>query len=224
MLGRRDRQLKIRGHRIEPAEVEQTLLGCPGVAQAAVVERSAQGGATLVAYVAPRAGAALDADALDRSLRASLPSVMVPAAIVVLEALPLTPHGKLDAGALPAPIAQHRARGVAPRTETERELAILFAEVLAGKQVGVHDDFFVDLGGHSLLATQLLARMRSRLGVELPLRTVFDRPTVAGLATAVTEWHARRAPAGAIEGLLAELSVMTDDDARAVGSAQGECQ
>jgi amino acid adenylation domain-containing protein len=179
-LGRTDDQVKIRGFRIEPGEIEAALAALPGVREAAVVARRDLGtgdDAVLVAYVTGTA----DPAELRRALAATLPEHLVPSAFVVLDALPLTPSGKLDRRALPAPELGAAVVGRRPRTPSEELLCDLFAEVLGVPEVGIDDDFFA-LGGHSLLATRLASRVRSTLGVELALRTVFDAPTVAALA------------------------------------------
>ncbi|MEU2396364.1 condensation domain-containing protein, partial [Streptomyces sp. NPDC007369] len=182
-LGRTDDQVKVRGFRIEPGEIEAVLAEHPQVAGAAVVARTEED-ARLVAYVVPASGTAVAVPALREHLREQLPEYMVPSAFVTLDALPLTPNRKLDRRALPAPGQAVAAQGRAPRTATEHLLAGLFAEVLGVAEPGLDDSFF-DLGGHSLLATRLVARARSVLGVELSLGDLFDAPTVAGLAAAV---------------------------------------
>nr|WP_078861723.1 non-ribosomal peptide synthetase [Streptomyces sp. NRRL F-5650] len=183
-LGRADEQVKVRGFRVEPAETEAELAAHPGVAQAVVVARAGRGRSTdkhLVAYVVPAsAGPVPEPKELRAFVSARLPEFMVPSAFVVLEGLPLAPNGKLDRAALPEPDytgTTYRA----PRTPREEILAALFAEVLGLDRVGVDDSFF-ELGGHSLLATRLIARLRAELGVELPIRKIFDMPTVAALA------------------------------------------
>ncbi|HEV2735775.1 MAG TPA: amino acid adenylation domain-containing protein, partial [Longimicrobiaceae bacterium] len=184
-LGRVDRQLKVRGFRVEPGEIEAALLAHPAVREAVVVAReAAPGDRRLTAYVVGKQGAAPPADELRAHLRARLPEYMLPAAFVALPALPLTAHGKVDRRALPAPEPDAgRHGGEAPRTVTEELLAGIWAELLGGEP-GVHDDFF-DLGGHSLLAAQVASRVRAVLGVELPLRALFEAPTVAGLAARI---------------------------------------
>ena len=181
LLAALDEQVKIRGFRIEPGEVAAALSRQPGVAQAVVVAREDQPGQKqLVGYIVPAAGAAPDPLALRRALAAELPDYMVPAAIMPIERVPLTPNGKLDRRALPAPEFVSRSTR-APRTPQEQILAGLFCDVLGLPGIGIDDNFF-DMGGHSLLATRLVSRIRATLGVELAIRTVFDAPTVAGLA------------------------------------------
>jgi amino acid adenylation domain-containing protein/non-ribosomal peptide synthase protein (TIGR01720 family) len=191
-LGRIDQQVKIRGFRIEPGEIETLLRRQPGVRDCAVVVREdAPGDRRLVAYVAGGA----DAEALRAAVRAALPDYMVPAAFVEVEALPLTPGGKLDLRALPAPgPGGGEAEYVAPRTPAEETLAALWAQVLRVERVGAHDSFF-EIGGHSLLAVRMLFLVRQAFRVELPLRAVFERPTVAALAKAVQDARGRAAPA-----------------------------
>jgi amino acid adenylation domain-containing protein len=183
-LGRLDEQVKVRGFRIEPGEIEGALRRSEGVADCVVVARNdVPGGWRLVAYVV---GAA-EADELREHLRRSLPEYMVPAAFVMLDAFPLTPNGKLDRKALPAPgSAPAQERYVAPRTPVEEVLAEIWAETLRLERVGVTESFFA-LGGHSLLATRVVSRVRQVFGVEVPLRALFDGPTVAELAGRVEE-------------------------------------
>ncbi len=182
-LGRTDDQVKVRGFRIEPGEIEAALAACPGVTGAAVVIREDRpGDPRLVGYAVPADGTVLDQQDVRAQLARSLPEYMVPMAVVLLDALPLTPNGKLDRKALPAPDgAGTRTSTRSPRNGREEALAGLFAEVLGVESVGIDDNFF-ELGGHSLLATRLIGRVRTVMGAEVDLRTVFTRPTVAELA------------------------------------------
>jgi amino acid adenylation domain-containing protein len=188
-LGRLDHQVKIRGHRIELGEIESALLRHPAVAESVVVARQHKPGqARLVAYVTPAADLTRPAAAELRShLAGILPEYMVPSAFVVLETLPLTPNGKVDRSALPVPELDRGDSGeqfTPPRTQTEWELARIWCKVLAHNEVGIHDNFF-HLGGDSLLANQVISRMNERFAVQLPLRGIFESPTIAGLARAI---------------------------------------
>jgi nonribosomal peptide synthetase DhbF len=201
-LGRVDDQVKVRGFRIELGEIEAVVAGQPGVAQAAVaVRHDRPGGGRLVAYVVPAAGHQLDAATLRAAAALALPDYMVPAAVVVLDRLPLTTSGKLDRAALPAPEFSPAPPvstvpgGLAPSSQApfsavekvekvEKVLCDLFGQVLGLDLVGPDDNFF-DLGGHSLLATRLTSRARSALGIELPIRAVFENPTAAMLASSL---------------------------------------
>ena len=199
-LGRADRQIKIRGFRIEPAEVETVLRSHPSVQDAAVLARPSQSGEgtqaelRLIAYVAG-APAQPDPVALRIFLQDRLPDYMVPSTFIVLESLPLTPSGKIDRKSLPEPNATglaeiHKNPVVPPKTATEIALAELWAAVLDGNSpspVSATDNFFRDLGGHSLLATRVMTKVRERFGLSLPLRLLFERPTVASLAGAIDE-------------------------------------
>ncbi|GEJ57771.1 hypothetical protein AMYX_25120 [Anaeromyxobacter diazotrophicus] len=201
-LGRIDQQVKVRGFRIEPAEVEAALRRHPAVRECLVLAREDRpGDARLVAYVGHGEGAAPSAAELKAAVRAELPEHMLPTAYVCLAKLPLSPSGKVDRAALPAPEARSERAYVAPRTEVEEKLAGLCAGLLNVERVGVEDDFF-ELGGHSLLATQLLSRVREAFQVELPLRTLFERPTVADLASAVEQARAG-APAAEAPAIVA---------------------
>ncbi|MGW3178997.1 non-ribosomal peptide synthase/polyketide synthase [Kitasatospora sp. NPDC001119] len=197
-LGRLDRQVKVRGFRIEPGEIEAALRAHPAVDQAVVVVREDEPGHTrLVGYATP-ADPELPPDpaALRTALAAALPAHLVPAAVVVLPAFPLTPQLKIDQRALPAPARQGAAGGLAPRTERERALAAVWAEVLGLDAVGAEDDFF-DLGGDSVLAARTLARITERLGVRLTLRDIFTARTVAALAP-LLDRPAAAAPTGPV--------------------------
>jgi amino acid adenylation domain-containing protein len=184
-LGRTDHQIKIRGVRIEPAEVEAALLAHDSVREAIVVAREDGGEKRLVAYVTPANGLAPSPTELRASLEARLPAFMVPSAVVVLDAMPLSPNGKIDRKQLPAPeFAAAEDAYVAPSTPAEEVIAGIWGEVLAAARVGAHDNFFA-LGGHSLLATRVVSRLRDAFGVEVSLRALFEAPTVAGLAERV---------------------------------------
>ncbi len=183
-LGRVDHQVKIRGFRVEPGEIEAALEKHPGVRQAAVVAREdSAGSARLVAYVIPRPEEAPSTDALRAFARRLLPEHLVPSAIVALDAFPLTPNGKVDRKALPAPDGLREAAReyIAPRTRTEQRVAEIWSAVLGVEQVGAGDDFFA-LGGHSLLAARAISRLRDAFGVELALRELFEAGTVSALA------------------------------------------
>jgi amino acid adenylation domain-containing protein/non-ribosomal peptide synthase protein (TIGR01720 family) len=187
-LGRLDHQVKIRGFRIELGEIEATLAAHPGVREAIVVARDdgAPGDRRLVAYLVAEAEAP-PVEELRRAVGARLPDYMVPAAFVVLESFPLTPNGKVDRKALPAPERQGSAEtSLAPRTPVEEVLCGIWAEVLGLDQVGVGDHFF-ELGGHSLLATQVLSRLRGAFGIEMPLHELFAAPRLTDLAARVEE-------------------------------------
>ncbi|MFG2720682.1 amino acid adenylation domain-containing protein, partial [Streptomyces sp. NPDC048416] len=188
-----DDQVKIRGSRVEPGEAEEALRRHPAVTQAVVLPRTHTTGDTrLVAY----AVAAPDTEVTPASLRADLhevlPDHVVPSAVVLLDALPLSPNGKIDRLALPAPEYDSTDVSRAPRTETEAVLCGLFGDILGVASVGVDDSFF-ELGGHSLLATRLVSRVRRVMGVELPLRVLFEAPTVAGLVRRLGSGRVRAA-------------------------------
>jgi amino acid adenylation domain-containing protein/non-ribosomal peptide synthase protein (TIGR01720 family) len=180
-LGRLDHQVKIRGFRIELEEVEAALARHPGIKQAVVCPHPE--GGSLVAYLIPAVAPALSAAELRENLKRHLPEHSVPSTFVMMEAFPLTPNGKVDRKALPAPDRMRPDLGAytAPRTPAEEVLAGIFSFLLGVERVGVHDDFFL-LGGHSLLAAQVAARVREAFRASLPLRRIFETPTVAGLA------------------------------------------
>jgi thioesterase domain-containing protein/acyl carrier protein len=180
-VGRADSQVKVRGFRIELGEIEAALRVMPGVRDAAVKVDGEGEARRLIGYVV--AGEGADAEALRGRLRKMLPEYMVPSVIVRMDEFPMTPNGKLDRKALPAPDFSPASAYRAPRTPREEALCALFAEVLGLERVGIDDNFFAS-GGHSLMATRLVSRTRSALGVELAIRALFESPTVADLS----EW------------------------------------
>jgi len=244
-LGRMDHQVKIRGFRVELGEIESALNRHPGIRESIVIAADGPDGAKrLVAYVVSQARAALqsrsvsectscpspvngdgtsrlDLSELRAFLGKTLPDYMVPTVFVVLAALPLTSNGKVDRRALPAPGETEAATGadyVAPRTHTETVLVDIWCGILGRKSVSIHENFF-HLGGHSLLATQVIWRIAGALNVELPVRAIFEAPTVAALAEAVgraqpagTPGLARRTRAPKTAGMLGRLGQLSDDD------------
>ncbi|MGX7694817.1 amino acid adenylation domain-containing protein [Gordonia polyisoprenivorans] len=184
--GRRDDQLKVRGIRIEPAEVEAALAGLADVSEAVVAARRTPAGErVLVAWVIPAPGSPVDGASLREQVRTVLPRSVVPASITLVDRLPLGPTGKIDRSRLPAPdLAGDVAEIVAPRTELERTVAAVYREVLGVDEVHAHADFFA-LGGTSLSATQVASRLSERLGADVAVRTLFDTRTVAALAATI---------------------------------------
>jgi amino acid adenylation domain-containing protein len=191
-LGRRDHQVKVRGFRIELEEVETVLTRHKAVRQAVVLARDSEetgspgrpSGKRLVAYIVHATETPVTVTELRRYLGRELPDYMIPSAFVTLDEIPMTPNGKVDRSALPAPDLGRpdlEAVYVAPRTPVEAALAHIWRELLGLERIGAHDDFF-DLGGHSLLATRVVSRIRSRLRLDLPLRRIFEAPTIAELA------------------------------------------
>jgi len=187
-LGRIDDQIKIRGYRIEPTEIVSVLSRHPDIRASLVVAREdAPGDKRLVAYVVLEADSDLSHTGLRDFLRRFLPEYMLPAAFVRLDAFPLTPHGKIDRAALPAPDATNRLQddvSAGPHTRTEQRVAGILGELLNLDEIGLDDNFFL-LGGHSLLGAQLIARLRDAFGVEIALRSLFEAPTVAALSAEV---------------------------------------
>ncbi|HEV8244497.1 MAG TPA: amino acid adenylation domain-containing protein, partial [Polyangiaceae bacterium] len=181
-LGRRDFQVKVRGHRIELGEIEARLSQLRGVREGVVIVREDRpGDQRIVAYVRPDAELEPSEQRLQQELRDALPSYMVPQHVVLVSAFPLTPNGKVDRKALPAPEAGSTTSYQPPETEIEQQLALEFSDLLGAARVGLDDDFF-SLGGHSMLALKLVARTRALWGIEVPMRVVFSTPTLKGLS------------------------------------------
>jgi amino acid adenylation domain-containing protein len=207
--GRIDYQLKIRGHRIEPAEMESALMQMPAVGECIVIAREVSpDDKRLVAYLVLKEGEAVTAHELRQFLKPRLPAHLIPSSFVILESLPLSPHGKVDRQALPAPGDHDLEPGtmyVAPSTPIEEEVAQIFREVLKVEKVGIYDDFFA-LGGHSLLVTQVISRANSAFQIKLPIRTLFNSPTVEGLVVAIVERQAEQLADDDLSQLLADLA------------------
>jgi amino acid adenylation domain-containing protein len=209
-LGRGDLQVKVRGYRIELGEIESALTENPLIRQAIVVLRHDGGRERLVAYVISsqlRPGNTIE---LTEFLKERLPDYMLPAPIVVMRAFPTTPNGKVDRAALPLPEEGANRVVVAPQTLVEIELAKIWKNLLRIEELSVHDDFF-DLGGHSLLATQVVSRIRKAFEKEIPLRTIFDAPTIAKLAGVIEE--APRAVGADLRLELEAIESLSDEEA-----------
>ncbi|WP_420643178.1 non-ribosomal peptide synthetase [Candidatus Leptofilum sp.] len=213
-LGRVDQQVKIRGFRIEPGEIEAVLSEHEAVKETAVLAKpDSQGNKRLVAYVVTQPGQAADALTLRSFLKDRLPEYMVPALVMLLDEMPLTPSGKINRRGLPEPDDTARAieqEFVAPRTAVEVIVAKIWSEILGVERVGVNDNFF-DLGGHSLLATQVISRLKSSFKTNLPLRSLFESPTVAELAVAIVALEAQPGQAEKIATVLQKLGDMTSE-------------
>lgn len=226
-LGRQDRQVKIRGIRIELAEVEFTLSQHESVQQSVVLVRGTAGHERLIAFVVPASGQTVVPSVLRRWLRNKLPEYLIPSNFVSVESIPLSPNGKVDHHALPAERTDEAERPyLAPRNETERRISEFWVAMLGVPRAGVYDHFF-ELGGHSLLGTQVISRIRRTFQVEIPLRTLFEEPTVAALASAVqkaqasgrtirTPLVAKRPAISTREKLAARLKDLSDDEVEAL--------
>jgi amino acid adenylation domain-containing protein len=214
--GRADDQVKIRGFRIEPGEIEAVLLEHGTVKAACVVVREDRPGAKqLVAYLVPALPDEFALNDLRSFLKEKLPDYMCPSVFVALTSLPSTPNGKVDRKALPAPSAAGDRSAepyIAPRTRTEQLIAADWMTVLHLERAGVNDNFF-DVGGHSLAATQLILRLRESFHSELPLRSIFTAPTIAGLARQLVDLQLERAPADELARMLGMLEQLSDEDA-----------
>jgi len=222
-LGRKDFQVKIRGHRIELGEIEMALLAHPQVKEAVVVAREDRAGdMRLVAYIVPAQEPVPTSSALRRFVREKLPEYMVPSTFVALQALPLTPNGKVDRRALPPPSPVRPDLDtpfMAPRTPIEEELAQIWAETLSVDQVGIHDNFF-DLGGHSLAATRVISQVIKKFHLEISLESLFQSPTVATMAAVITASQAKKLGEKDLDRILVELESLSEEDARRLLSAQ----
>jgi acyl carrier protein len=218
-LGRMDHQVKIRGFRIELGEIEAVLVEHPIVRDVVVLVREdtphdIPNDKRIVAYVVLNGECATPADELRRVIKEKLPNFMIPSAFVVLEAMPLTPNGKIDRKALPIP--DHARPAIeeaftAPRTPIEEMIAAIWSQTLKLEKIGIHDNFFI-LGGHSLLATQVVHRVRDTFNVALPLRLFFETPTVADLAAYVAHTQVREADDATLSAALAELSQLSPQE------------
>jgi amino acid adenylation domain-containing protein len=211
-LGRIDQQVKIRGFRVEIGEIEAAIAEHPAVRDVVVLAREDQGERRLIAYVVPKPGQSVTPIAVRTAIRERLPEHMLPAGIVLLDALPLTPNGKIDRRALATMDRRSTVEEdvIGPRTPMEAEISAIWRELLDVPQVGVDQDFFA-LGGHSLLAMQVVARVQMRALAELPLRSVFEAPTVAELAL-LAVCRCAEANASEIEEFINQLEQMSHDD------------
>jgi len=213
--GRKDSQVKIRGNNVGVGEIEAMLRKVNGVKEAVVVSREKSAGDThLIAYVVPDGQKSPSAGALRRTLADWFPGPMIPSAFVILDTLPMTVNGKIDRRRLPEPDNLRPAldnQYTSPRTPMERDLAAIWAEVLALVRAGVEDNFF-DLGGHSLAAARIVSHVLRTFAVDLSIKVLFDRFTVSGMAQAILVEQARRAPGKLIDQVLSELEAMADPD------------
>ncbi|MDB9319491.1 non-ribosomal peptide synthetase [Nodularia spumigena] len=213
-IGRIDNQVKLRGFRIELAEIEAVLNQHPDIQQVVVIAREDEPGKKLlVAYLVAQDNVPTPSS-LRNFLKSKLPDYMIPAAFVFLENLPLTPNGKINRRALPIPDHTQRILEVdfvPPSTDTEKELADIWQEVLKLKQVGINDNFF-ELGGHSLLATQAISRLREVFALDFPLRYLFENPTIAELAQKVIEQQIEQAENDELARILAEVDQLSEEE------------
>jgi len=217
LLGRKDFQVKIRSFRVDVTEVESALMGHGEIRGVAVMGRNDQAGNTrLVAYVVPRNRPGPTFSALKSFLQGKLPEYMIPAEFVFLDELPLMSTGKIDRRTLPEPSSRGPERvmpNVVPRTPIEKKLARIWAEVLSLPEVGVRDNFF-DLGGHSLAASQVISRVIQTFKLELPIKALFDTPTVAEMAAVINEHQGKKLSRKELEMILTELESLSDDEAQ----------
>lgn len=217
-VGRADQQVKIRGYRIELGEIESVASRHPSASAAVVVVRSNKDGVQdLVLYVGRKDQGICTRGKVRQFLIERLPGYMIPSTIVVLDALPLTPNGKIDRRALPDPDEEPGAPGefTGPRTDIERELASIWSNLLNRKQIGMHDNFF-EIGGHSLLATQMISRIRHAFHLEIPIRALFESPTISELAAVMDAQAPHGMPGGEMDAILSEIESITDSEAAAM--------
>ena len=224
-LGRLDRQVKVRGFRIELSEIERELNSHPGIEDVVVIATGqASQEKKLVAYWVPAKSESLPEEELRQHLSRTLPEFMLPHVFMKLDALPLDPNGKVDRKALPAPALGDQSSGYAPpRNELETEITRIWQEALGLKKIGIHDNFF-HLGGHSLLATQIMSRIKRALKLDVPLRTIFDHPTIASFAQAAAAAQAdsgagsihRHQSSAEAEELLSRLDQLSDEEVAAL--------
>jgi acyl carrier protein len=216
-VGRTDDQVKLRGYRIELGEIEALLGQHPMVQRSVVVVREdTPGDKRIVGYVVARPKESFDASEVRQYLKQKLPEYMIPAALVLLDELPLTVSGKVDRRALPAPDQNGLQLANVyqpPRTPTEQTLVAIWGEVLKLEKLGIYDNFF-DLGGHSLLATQIISRIRSAFSIDLPQRHMFESPTVAVMAVIIAEDQMKRTSEDALAQILREVEATTEEDAQ----------
>ena len=224
-VGRSDDQVKVRGYRVEPGEVETALSGHPAVRDVAVVVHADHTGSNrLIAYIITEDGHTGSTEELSSYLRRKLPPYMVPSIYIPIDEMPYTRGGKIDRAALPSPGEERSALMAAyasPRTPLEEMLAGLWAELLHLERVGINDDFFTGLGGHSLLATQLRSRIRDTLGIDVPLQRIFEAPTVASFAEALAGGDRERARLERMAEHLMRLEGMSDEEVERMLSGRG---
>jgi amino acid adenylation domain-containing protein len=228
-LGRKDFQIKIRGLRVDVSEVEKALANHPGVKEAIVTSRQdPSGDAQLVAYFVPSSHLAPTVSGLRNFLQGKLPDYMIPSAFIKLDAIPLTStgSGKVDRRALPDPGKERPDLDtpyVAPRTPVEEEVAKIWTKILALNLVGIHDNF-LELGGHSLAATRVVSHVLKTFQVEIPLRSLFEAPTVAEMAAVIVESQARKLKHADLDRLLTELESLSDNAAQRLLDNQSEAE
>jgi acyl carrier protein len=215
-LGRKDFQVKVRGYRVEIAAIQKALLDLENIKEAVVVDREDSiGEKRLIAYLVCDTHSAPSVSSLRRALLQKLPDYMIPSAFMILDAFPLTPNGKVDRGALPPP---NRSRPklenpyVAPRGPVEEALIEIWAAVLDLDYLGINDNFF-ELGGHSLLAAQVITRVINTFRVKVPIRSLFQAPTVADMAVVIVQNQLAKADSNDLESLLAEVEALSDEEA-----------